>query len=233
VSGAARGGEPVSTVTGATNSPDPSTGRRELTAAVLGGVAAGALALSAGGQTWADVSAERPPPLPPLTDVLTGSEAAPLVPAAGLVLLAAAVALLAVRGHGRVVVGLLMAATGGVLGWSGVRALTGGLLDASTEVPGVGRVPGPVTADISAVWPVLAVVAGLLGIAAGLVAVLRGRSWPAMGRRYERAGTAVPQASPARRPETDEDRAQAAGKALDRGEDPTDPAATAPGQEPR
>jgi uncharacterized membrane protein (TIGR02234 family) len=208
--------------------------RRELTGAVAGGVVAGALALSAGGQEWAAVTADRTPPLPPLTDVLTGSEAAPLVAAAGLVLLAAAVALLAVRGNGRTVVGLLMAAAGGVLGWSGVRALAGGLRESSTEVPGVGRVPGPIVVEVSAVWPTLTVLAGVLGIAAGLVAVLRGRSWPAMGRRYERAGTAAGPASPAtRRAETDEDRAQAAWKALDRGEDPTDPAPSTPGQQPR
>jgi uncharacterized membrane protein (TIGR02234 family) len=45
-----------------------------------------------------------------------------------------------------------------------------------------------------------------------------------MGRRYERSGAAAPEPAVARRPETDEDRAQAAWKALDRGEDPTDPA---------
>jgi uncharacterized membrane protein (TIGR02234 family) len=212
---------------------EPTTGRRELTAGVLGGVTAGALALSAGGQRWAGVSVERPAPLPPLTDVLSGSETAPLVPAAGLVLLAAAVALLAVRGYGRGVVGLLMAAAGGALGWSGVRALTGGLHEASVDVPGVGRFPGAVTVDVSAVWPALTVVAGLLGIAAGVVAVVRGRSWPAMGRRYERTGTATPASATPRRPETDEDRAQAAWKALDRGEDPTDPASRPPGRQPR
>jgi uncharacterized membrane protein (TIGR02234 family) len=198
-----------------------SSSRRELTAAVLGGVVAGGLALSAGGQTWADVTAQRQPPLPPLTAVLTGSDAAPLVPAAGLVLLAAALALLAVRGAGRAVVGLLMAAAGGVLAWSGVRALTGGLQDASTEVPGVGRAAGQITVDLAAAWPVLTLLAGVLGIAAGLVAVLRGRSWPAMGRRYEREGTATAATVAARGPETDEDRAQAAWKALDRGLDPT------------
>jgi uncharacterized membrane protein (TIGR02234 family) len=77
-----------------------------------------------------------------------------------------------------------------------------------------------VTVDLTAAWPALVVLAGLLGIGAGLLAVLRGRTWPAMGRRYERSG-----APAARRPETDEDRAQAAWKALDRGDDPTqDPA---------
>jgi uncharacterized membrane protein (TIGR02234 family) len=213
------GSEQSGTVSAA---PAIGRGRRELAAAVVGAAVAGALALSAGGQTWATVTADRRPPLPPATAVLSGGEAAPLVPATGLVLLAAAVALLAVRGAGRVLVGLLMAVAGGVLTWSGLRALTGGLADASTELPGVGQAPGPVTVDVSATWPVLAIVAGLLGIAAGLLAVLRGRAWPAMGRRYERPGTPGAAAPAARRPETDEDRAQAAWRALDRGEDPTE-----------
>jgi uncharacterized membrane protein (TIGR02234 family) len=194
--------------------------RRELAAAVLGALGAGALALIAGGQPWARVTAEREAPLPPVSGLLSGADAAPLVPAAGLVLLAAAVALLAVRGPGRAVVGLLMAAAGGVLAWSGVRALAGGLLEPSTDLPGVGRAGGRVTVELTAAWPVLAVGAGVLGVAAGLLAVLRGRTWPAMGRRYER-GAAASEPAVGRRPETDEDRAQAAWKALDRGDDPT------------
>jgi uncharacterized membrane protein (TIGR02234 family) len=197
------------------------TARRELGAAVLGAVGAGALALITGGQAWARVTAEREPPLPPVSGVLSGADAAPLVPAAGLVLLAAAVALLAVRGPGRAVVGLLMAAAGGVLAWSGVRALAGGLSAATADLPGIGRAGGRVTVDLSAAWPVLAVAAGLLGIGAGLLAVLRGRRWPAMGRRYERAGSPTAAPAAARRPVSDEDRAQAAWKALDRGDDPT------------
>lgn len=179
--------------------------RRELAAAAGGSVLAGALALVAGGQAWAETTVERRPPLPPVVEVLSGADVAPLVPATGLVLLAAAVALLAVRSGGRVVVGLLMAVAGGVLGWSGVRTLTGG-------VPADGA-----TAEVAVAWPVLAVVAGILGAAAGSVVVLRGRSWPEMGRRYER----TPEEPGRAREETDEDRAQAAWKALDRGEDPT------------
>jgi uncharacterized membrane protein (TIGR02234 family) len=198
------------------------TARRELTAAVLGAVVAGGLALSAGGQSWAAVTAERGAPLPPLHGVIPGADAAPLVPAAGLVLLAAAVVLLAVRGVARMAVGLLVAMAGGVLAWSGVRALNGGLADASTQLPGVGNVPGPVTVDVSAAWPVLAVAAGVVAVAVGLLVVLRGRGWPAMGRRYERTASETP-------PRTDEDRAQAAWKALDRGEDPTEPPSEPPG----
>ena len=201
------------------------TGRRELTTAVLGAAVAGALALVSGGQAWAEVTAERQAPLPPVVAVLSGADAAPLVPAMGLVLLAAAVALLAVRSLGRVVVGLLMAVAGGVLAWSGVRALTGTLDAAVAGIPA-----GGTTTDVTAVWPVLAAVAGLLGAATGLLVVLRGRSWPGMGRRYERGTGALAPDTPAPdtpaaatpvRTETDEDRAQSAWKALDRGEDPT------------
>ncbi|MGY1803957.1 Trp biosynthesis-associated membrane protein [Blastococcus sp. SYSU D00922] len=182
-----------------------SSARRELGAAVAGSVLAGALALVAGGQVWAGTTVERQPPLPPVVETLSGADAAPLVPATGLVLLAAAVALLAVRSAGRVVVGLLMAVAGGVLAWSGIRALAGGL-----DVDGA-------AVEIIASWPVLAVLAGLLGAAAGVVVVLRGRSWPGMGRRYER----TPEGAPPPREQTDEDRSQTAWKALDRGEDPT------------
>jgi uncharacterized membrane protein (TIGR02234 family) len=200
------------------------SGRRELTTVVLAAVAAGGLALSAGGQSWAAVSVQRAAPLPPIHGVLTGSDAAPLVSAAGLVLLAAGVALLAMHGAARTIVGLLMAVAGGVLGWSGVRALTGGLVAESTRLPFVGRGPGPVTVEVSAAGPSLVIVAGVLSVAAGLLVVLRSRAWPAMGRRYERtpAVDGGPDGRPPARPETDEDRAQAAWRALDRGEDPTD-----------
>jgi uncharacterized membrane protein (TIGR02234 family) len=190
--------------------------RREM-GTVLGAAAlAGALALSAGGQSWASVTAVRRPPLPPVTVAVLGSDAAPLVPASGLVLLAAAVALFAVRGSGRAVVGLLMALAGGVLGWSGLRVLAGGLRSAAAAVPGLGGTADTtLVVHVARTWPVLALVAGVLGVAAGLATVLRGRGWPGMGRRYERdAGAVLPT-------RTDEDRAQAAWQALDRGEDPT------------
>ncbi len=184
--------------------------RRELPAAVRGAAVAAGLARVAGGQTWAELTTERPAPLPPVVEVLSGADAAPLVPAAGLVLLAAAVALLAVRSAGRVVIGLLVSVAGGVLGWSGARALAGGAPLGSADM----------TTDVTAAWPVLAVVSGVLGVAVGIVVVLRGRAWPGMGRRYER-GTGAPATSAPRAAADDEDRAQAAWKALDRGEDPT------------
>ena len=197
------------------------TARRELTATVLASAAAGGLALFAGGQTWATFSAVRPEPLPPVAGMLAGSAHAPLVPAAGLVLLAAAVALFAVRGSGRVAVGLLMAVAGGALVWSGVRALSGGLAESAAEVLAVAGAP---VVDVSAAWPGATVLAGVLGAGAGLLTMLRSRRWPAMGRRYERTASPDGGAAAAPRPETPEERAQLAWQALDRGEDPTDPA---------
>ena len=196
--------------------PPAAGARRELTGAVVGAVVAGALALFAGGQPWADLTTERRAPLPPVAETLSGADAAPLVPAAGLVLLAAAVAVLAVRGAGRQVVGLLVAVAGGVLAWSGLGGLTG---DAAAEP----QFRGTTTAEVLAAWPAVALVGGLLAAAVGILVVLRGRSWPAMGRRYERPAGSAEAAARTVPAGTDEDRAQDAWKAMDRGEDPTDP----------
>jgi uncharacterized membrane protein (TIGR02234 family) len=207
--------------------------RRELTVAVLLCALAGGLALSSSSQPWADVTITREPPLPPTSEVLTGGQAAPLVGACGLLLLAAAVAVLAVRGAGRVAVGLLVAVAGGVLGWSGLRGVTGGLgLDVTDLSDAVGLGQARVSSDPVAGWAAVALVAGVLAVLAGLLVVLRGRRWPGMGRRYERTGTTTgrPGGQPSQpspvsarpaRPQTDEDRHQAAWKALDRGDDPT------------
>jgi uncharacterized membrane protein (TIGR02234 family) len=206
--------------------------RREFGVAIGGAVVAGGLALSAAGQTWARLTAVRRPPLPPVTDQLSGGQVAPLVTATGLLLLAAAVALVAVRGAGRVAVGLLMAVAGGALAWSGLRPLVGRLGVDSGSLSSVGGSPDVVVStDVRVAWPVLALAAGILGILAGVLVVLRGRTWPAMGRRYERPGPAgAPQ--DAARTATAEDRASAAWRALDRGEDPTEPAATRPAAPP-
>jgi uncharacterized membrane protein (TIGR02234 family) len=196
-------------------------GRRELTAAVLLCALAGGLALSSSSQPWAHVTLTPEPPLPPTSSVLAGSQAAPLVGACGLLLLASAVAVIAVRGAGRMAVGLVVAAAGGVLGWSGLRGVSG-RLDLS-GVRSAGRLSqAVVTSEPVVGWAALALVAGVLAVLVGLLTVLRGRRWPGMGRRYERTGTSgQPTSAAAAPPRTDEDRHQAAWKALDRGEDPT------------
>jgi uncharacterized membrane protein (TIGR02234 family) len=191
--------------------------RRQLTAAVGGAALAGGVALFAGGQRWAQVTAVRRAPLPPVSGVLTGGDAAPLVPATGLLLLAAAVALVAVRGRGRLAVGAVLAAGGAVLAWAAVRPLTGDVDVGAAHLPALAQALGDPQVDVAPGWPVVALVAGLLAVAVGGVVLLRGRGWPGMGRRYERGSAPEPT-----RPATDEERRQAAWRALDRGEDPTD-----------
>jgi len=199
--------------------------RRELTVAVLLCALSGALSLSSSSQPWAEVTVTREAPLPPTSEVLTGGQAAPLVSACGLLLLAAALAVIAVRGAGRVAVGLLVAVAGGVLAWSGLRGATGGGgVDLADIGASVGLGGARLASDPVVGWPLLALVGGVLAVAAGLLVVLRGRGWPGMGRRYERPGAAArPAPAPARAPraESEEDRHQAAWKALDRGDDPT------------
>ncbi len=205
--------------------------RREMGAAVAAAAVAGGLALSSGGRPWASVTALRPAPLPPVHAQLTGTEISPLVSATGLLLLAGAVALFAVRGVARVVVGVLLAVAGGALSWSGLHPLVAGLNptvdDLSTPA---GSSVTSLHADLSAGWPVVTAIAGVLGLAAGILVTLRGRGWPAMGRRYER-GTAATTTAAAGRAPTEEERATAAWRALDRGDDPTaDPAEQPPGR---
>jgi uncharacterized membrane protein (TIGR02234 family) len=199
------------------------TARRELVAVLLAAVVGAALTLFAGGQAWVQITATRRAPLPPVTAMATGGEVAPLAPAAGLVLLAAAGALLAVRGAGRVAVGVLMVLAGGAVVWSSGRVLAGA--DVVTDrLRSLGVPASALASDLSPVWPVLAVIGGVLGVAAGLATVVRGRRWPAMGRRYER-----PADPGATRPApTEEQRGQSAWTALDRGEDPTEEPGTRP-----
>ncbi|MEI4270946.1 TIGR02234 family membrane protein [Klenkia sp. LSe6-5] len=191
--------------------------RRELTVAVLLCAAAGGVALSAGGQVWARVAVVREAPLPPVSATLTGGQLAPLLPATGLLMLAAAVALFAVRGWGRVVLGVVVALAAGTAAVSALRVLLGGVAVGPGDLPAqVGLQGSTTSSEVVAGWPALGLLAGVLGLLGGLLVVLRGRGWAGMGQRYQRAGAAP------RRPETAEDRHQAAWKALDGGTDPTD-----------
>lgn len=177
------------------------SGRSGLAAAVLLDAAGAAVVLLAAGRTWLMRTEDRPAPLPDIPTAVTGADLLPWLPASGLVALAAAGALLALRGPARQILGGVLVLAGTAMavaaGWGGMRP------DA-----GIG-------------WPALGLLGSAAVVAAGCLAVAWGREWPAMGARYERAGTA---ASPAPRP------AEGAGgpgpekqmwDALDRGEDPT------------
>ncbi len=205
---------------------DPSgtgtTARRELTGIFVAAVLGAGLVLFVSGQEWATITALRRPPLPPVSTVALGSELAPLAPAAALVSLTATGALLAVRGVGRVLVGVLMVVASAAVVWSSGRVL-GGVDVVTTQLQALGVPAADLDVDVAPAWPGLAVVGGALGVLSGLATAVRGRRWPAMGSRYERETTAGGRAPAPARPRTDEDRAQLAWNALDRGEDPTEP----------
>jgi uncharacterized membrane protein (TIGR02234 family) len=197
------------------------SGRREL-GAVLGlAVLGSALALWAGAPTWVRLSAARRPPLPDVAVALSGRSVEPLVPALGIVGLAAVVALLATRGRARVVVGALLAAAGLVLVLRGAGRFAAPDPAAARDLlTDAGRAAAlaagtPVSAAASGAGPLLAVLAGLALLAAGLAAAVRAGRWPGMSARYERPAAAR---TPARTPNAE----QAAWDLLDRGGDPTD-----------
>ena len=165
------------------------TARRELAAAVVGAVGAGALALI--DRRPALGAGHRRRARPPAAGQRRPQRRRGGTAGAGGGARAAGRRGRAARrpGPGRAVVGLLMAAAGGVLAWSGVRrSRRPDRRRGAARHRGEARARSPSTSPRA--WPVLAVVAGLLGVGAGLLAVLRGRTWPAMGRRYERGAGA-------------------------------------------
>jgi uncharacterized membrane protein (TIGR02234 family) len=193
------------------------SGRRELGAALIAGLAGATLALLAAGRVWLRLSAPRPAPLPNAAVALSGRALEPLVPALGVVGLAGLVALLATRGRARQAVGALYAACGVLLAVRALGRVGGpsqpaalGLLADAGKASGLPPNPSIGTATVVA-WPILAAVAGLAMFAAGAIVVLRSRRWPGMSGRYD---PPVPAATRAAAPETVWD-------ALDRGDDPT------------
>ncbi|KJK59657.1 TIGR02234 family membrane protein [Saccharothrix sp. ST-888] len=206
----------------ATTSPEPVVsaaaerrgGRRSLGLMLLLTAVGAVLVLTAVGRTWAEGH------LPAKMEVsVTGSAISGLPGGLTLAVMAAAVAVFAVRGLGRIVVGVLAALAGAgvalaaALGASDTSALDAeaarklALVSAQAELPS------------HTAWPWVAVAGGVLLALAGLLTVRSGRDWPAMGARYE---------APAGRSQAGRKQAKPAGtpaelwQALDRGEDPTD-----------
>lgn len=160
-----------------------------LTAVLLAGVGGATAGISAT-QTWARGSVRGP--VGPSPVLVTGSAAAPLATAAGILGLAAVGALLATRRSARQVVGVLVVLAAVGAGVAALRFLTDpggagytarGL--AGSSAPAVAAVTArPDTVTLTA-WPWLTVAAAVLLLAAGLLTAVGGRGWPALGGRYE------------------------------------------------
>jgi uncharacterized membrane protein (TIGR02234 family) len=180
--------------------------RAELGLAVLLSVIAGAVVLFACSRQWWMEQTARPAPLPPLSESMHGKDVTPWGAAMGFVGLSGGAALLATRGRGRAVVGVILLLSGAIVGAGGVLGLTSGPQDGVEHV------------DVAAAWPAFTVASGVLLILAGGWSVLRFRSWRSrrtgMSSRYEAPSTNR------LRPDRARDSA-ALWDSLDRGVDPT------------
>ena len=143
---------------------------------------------------------------------VTGTQAAPAVPAAALVLLAAGAALALVGRIGRWVVVLVVVASGVVVAASSIAVIANPVPVAGTmvaEATGVGTLAAPVTLTAA---PYAAAALGVVVLLVGGWLAVTSRRWARPNARHEVAG-----GPPALVPDDD----QSAWDSLTRGNDPT------------
>jgi uncharacterized membrane protein (TIGR02234 family) len=192
-------------------------GRRLYGSVVTGLLVVGAIALFAVTRAWATATV-RTPGVPTDQVEASGADAAPVLVALAIVVIAAALAVVASGGWVRQIVGLVVAT---VAAWAAVQALSvdiagapmaRALVDSPANLGAAHPVP-----NVSA-WPVVAGVAFAVAAVLGLAVVLFGRQWPRMAKRYDRpAGGSSSVASDLA---ADADDAEL-WRALDDGRDPT------------
>ncbi|MDH6704175.1 putative membrane protein (TIGR02234 family) [Kitasatospora sp. MAA19] len=184
----------------------PAAGRRTLGVMLLLTVLSAVLVLTAVGRVWAEGRAGT------LAVSVTGGKISEVPGGLALVGLAAAVAVFAVRGAGRLAVGALTLLAGlGAAVASAAGAGDTAALDA--EAARKLALSGSAATEVGHTgWPWVALAGGLLLAVAGLLTLRYGRGWPAMGSRYE---------APTRKAPATTGTPADLWKALDRGEDPT------------
>lgn len=169
------------------------------TRALLALLALGGLALAATSATW--VTTEVATALrPDVAVAATGAEAAPVVSAAALVLLACGPALALTGRAGRYLV-LAVAALAGTGVTAGALAVVADPDAAGTaaaaDTAGVTDLTGPV---VLSPWPWTAAATGVLTLLLAVAAALSARRWPRASRRHERDGAPGGTRSTASRP---------------------------------
>ncbi|QAY62496.1 Trp biosynthesis protein [Xylanimonas allomyrinae] len=175
----------------------------------------GALTLATAGPVW--VRSQTATALDPSVAVsVSGGDAAPAVNAAGLVLVAAGLALALGGRVARRIVLVVAAGAGVLVAWSAVAVATSPVEAATAgagEAAGVTDLTGPVTVTP---WPWLCAVVGALAVAAAVVVEIAGRRW-ATSSRHERTPAPAASAGDSRVDAHD------AWDTLSRGADPTAP----------
>ena len=187
--------------------------RGELGVAVAAVICGGSLAVLGAGRAWVRGSAAAGPGLPLIELAPTGRELAPGVVALALVALAGVLALVATRGLGRILVGVVVAVAG-----IGLAVLAATAKDETAALVQASAALGTTTPEITGVagtpWPLITAAAGALVSTGGALIILRGSRWAGLGQRFETAtGAPVPaEPGPQERHLWD---------AQNRGEDPT------------
>jgi uncharacterized membrane protein (TIGR02234 family) len=196
------------------------TDRRGLIVALVGGLAAGGLALLGASRPWATVEVVAAG-VPRSTVEAAGTSAVPWVGALTLVVLAGALAIIPTGPAARRVIGalVLLAAVGAAVG----TLLAGPAIDDAlagelAQSPASGGVDDQAMVDAAdhPPWRWLTLGASVAGVAVGLLVVTRAQRWPTMGSRYDaprRAGGS----------DTASEASEDADlwKAMDEGRDPT------------
>lgn len=187
---------------------------------LVGLVAAGAVALAVS-RTWVTATAA-PAGLPRITATVSGAEIEPLVAALGFVLLAGTAAVIASRGLGRRLVGMVLVASACL---AVVLTVTSGSGDAQPAARAAlsarGWSGGPYDTATS-VWWWVACAGSAVCVLVGLAVTWAAGVWPVMGDRYASPGAASESAVDAARTNDADDLTEAQlWRALDEGHDPT------------
>lgn len=171
----------------------------ELALAVVACAVGAGLAYAAATSSWSVGTGALPgaPGYEPQRELTAGPA---WLPALGYVALAGAGALVATRGAGRRIVGVLVLLCGL------------GLVVVGSAPLFVGAQPSPAAGRLAPTGLAAGIVAGVLVAAAGAAAAWRGRDWPGLGARFQRPNQATPAGASASQ----------MWDAMDRGEDPTD-----------
>jgi uncharacterized membrane protein (TIGR02234 family) len=196
--------------------------RREIVVATVLTVVGAVLVLVAAGRTWATATVSVLGVAAPPAH-LSGRSLEPLAAALGLVALAGAVAILATRGVGRLVVGVVVALAGAgalasALSVSASAVRTSGALH--DKVPTATLRAAIVTVDLTG-WRHVCALGGLCLVAAGLLVAVRGRQWGTMGRKYDAPVTSGPVERELTASAQPNDESADLWERIDRGEDPT------------
>jgi len=181
--------------------------RRELRLAVLLCLLGSVVVLLAVSRTWFSYADGQQLTIDAVRISVRGSRIVSGAQALGYVGLAGVVALAATGHWGRVLVGVLVLASG-----IGVVVVVGRVLADGISTRALSAGPAVTGTSTSAGWAWLAIVGGLLLVLSGALVAVRGRSWAALSASYQ-----PPAARPVDPPATD----KGVWDALDRGEDPT------------